>query len=120
MPPQNRVGGDDRGDLTQQPTAETVLVPRQPAPVLLGQPEASSAQLRSEDPVLFDQIPQGLLPLVAPPARNGHQHESKRDNVHHGGSLQDRPNVQTGTSAENWDTTRPSITSRSGSCGRSA
>src|SRR5713101_2828505 len=104
MPPQNRVGRDDRGELAQQSTAETVPAPRQPAPVLSGEPEASSAQLRSEDPVFFDQIHHGLLPLVAPPARQGHQHESNRGDVHHGGSLQDQPNVQSGTSAEKWDT----------------
>jgi len=36
--------------------AKTVPAPRQPAPVLIGQPQASSAQLRSEDPVFLDQI----------------------------------------------------------------
>jgi hypothetical protein len=53
MPPQNGVGGDDRGDLTQQPTAESVRAPRQPASVLISQPETSSAQLRSEDRAFF-------------------------------------------------------------------
>jgi hypothetical protein len=38
------------------PPAQAVPAPRQPVPVLIGQPQASSAQLRSEDPVSLDQI----------------------------------------------------------------
>jgi hypothetical protein len=83
MPPQNGVGCDDGGDLTQQPTAQPMPAPRQPASVLIGQPEAPSAQLSVEDSVLFDQIRHRLLPLVAPPARQGHQHQSKRTDLHH-------------------------------------
>ena len=73
MPPENRVGGDNRSDLTQQPTAQTVPAPRQPAPVLVGQAESSPAQLRPENPVFLDQIDEGVLPLVVPPARKSHQ-----------------------------------------------
>ena len=57
----------------QQPTAQTVPAPRQPAPVLVGQAEAPAAQLRQENPVLLDQIREGFLPLVVPPARKSHQ-----------------------------------------------
>ena len=42
--------------------------PRQPAPVLIGQPHAASVQLRAEDPIFFSQIRHGRLPLVTPPA----------------------------------------------------
>ena len=48
MPPQDGVGRDDRGDRAQQPTTQPVPAPGQPAPVLIGQPEASSAQLRAD------------------------------------------------------------------------
>jgi hypothetical protein len=72
MPLENRVGGDDGGDLTQQPPTQTVPAPRQPAPVFIGQAQAAAAQLRVEDPIFFNQIRDGRLPSVAPPARNGH------------------------------------------------
>jgi hypothetical protein len=64
---------DDRGDLPQQPTAQTLPAPRQPTPVLVGQAQSPAAQLRPENPVFCDQICQGFLPLVVPPARKGHQ-----------------------------------------------
>ncbi|MFH1749052.1 MAG: hypothetical protein ABIG44_18630 [Planctomycetota bacterium] len=73
MPPQNRGGRDDRGDLAQQPTAQTLPASRQPAPVLVGQAESPAAQLRPENPVLLDQICEGFLPLVVPPARKSPQ-----------------------------------------------
>ena len=106
MPPQNRVGGDNRGELAQQPTAQTLPAPRQPAPVLIGQAEASSTQLRSEDPVFFDQIRHGLLLLAPPPAGKSHQHEPEPRALHDGGSLHDRhrPTTETEPSAQKWDT----------------
>jgi hypothetical protein len=94
MPPQNRVGRDDRGDFAQAPPTQTVAASRQPTPVRIGQPEASSAQLSSKDPVFFNQIGHGLLPLLAPPTRQGQQQEPKGGDVHHGWSLYDRSSVQ--------------------------
>ena len=35
--------------------------------------KAASAQLRAEDPVFFDEMVKGFLPLVVPPARKSHQ-----------------------------------------------
>jgi hypothetical protein len=70
MPPENRVGRDDRGDLAQQPSAQAMPRPRQAAPVLIGQPHAASVQLRAEDPIFFNQIRHGRLPLSLHPPAN--------------------------------------------------
>jgi len=50
---------------------QTVPAARQPARVFIGQAQAAAAQLRVEDPIFFNQIRDGRLPSVAPPARNG-------------------------------------------------
>ena len=44
MPAQERIGGDDRGDLAQPPTAQAVRPSRKPAPVVIGQLQASLRQ----------------------------------------------------------------------------
>jgi hypothetical protein len=40
MPPENRVWRDDRGDLTQPATAQSVPVHGEPPPVVIAQPQA--------------------------------------------------------------------------------
>jgi hypothetical protein len=52
-PAKNRVGRDDRGVLTESATAQPVPVHRQPTPFLVGEADPS-AQVRAEDPVLFN------------------------------------------------------------------
>jgi hypothetical protein len=42
MPPKNRVGRDDRGDLTEAATAQPVTVPRQPPAFFIGQPNPTT------------------------------------------------------------------------------
>ena len=64
-------------------------VHRQPTPFLIGQADPA-AQVRAEDAVLFDQICDGLLSLVGPPAGHGHHEESKRGDIHDRGSLHQR------------------------------
>jgi len=56
MPPQNRVGGDDRGDLPEPAPSQTPASHGQPASFTIGQPEAPSTQLSAEDPIFFDHI----------------------------------------------------------------
>ena len=64
MPPQNRVGRDDRRDLTEAATAQPVSVPRQPTAFLIGQPEPA-AHVPAQDTVCFDEVGHRcLLPLV--------------------------------------------------------
>src|SRR5258706_7186442 len=56
MPAQNRVGGDDRGDLPQPMTAQPMSVLGQSTTLLVGQPDPAATELRAEDTVLFEQI----------------------------------------------------------------
>jgi len=67
MPPQERVGGDDRRDLAQSLTAYPNGACCESSPVVIGQPQALPTQLPPEEAVLFDQIGQGL-PLAALPS----------------------------------------------------
>ena len=107
MPAENRVGRDDRGDLTEPATAQPVSVDGQPAAFLIGEADPAT-QVRAEDTVLFDQLRDGLLALVGPPPDHGHHEESNRSDLHDRGSLHQRLNVAPeSTSAEKRDTTAP-------------
>ena len=104
MPPENRIGRDDRGDLTELTTAHSVSVYGQSTAFLIGQADPVT-EVRPENPVLFDQIGHRLPSPVGPPAGHGHHDQSKRGDIHNRGSLHDRrhitPHVR--PSAERWD-----------------
>jgi hypothetical protein len=69
MPPQNRVGGDDRGDVAQCSASQSVPTYGQPTSFIIGQPQ-SPTHLSSEDSILFDQVGHPLLlPRFSQPAR---------------------------------------------------
>ena len=86
MPAQNRVGRDDRRDLTEAMPAQPMPVHGQPTSFLIGQADPA-APVRAEDAVLFDQICDRLLTLVGPPAGHRHHEESNRGHIHDRGSL---------------------------------
>jgi hypothetical protein len=86
MPPENRVGCDDRGHLRETAPAQPVTVHGQSTAFSIGQAEPA-AQLRVEDTVFFDQIGDRLLPLVSPPAGHRHHEESDCGDIHDCGSL---------------------------------
>lgn len=48
MPPQNRIGRDDRGHLTQPSPAQAVAAYGQSAAFIIGQPQAPATQLPAE------------------------------------------------------------------------
>ena len=102
MPPQNRVGRDKRGDLSQPATTQQVPAHGQPTPIIIAQPEASSPQLTSKDAILFDQIRQGLLLPLIQPADQRDKKQPQRENVDHGGRvyLTDRDSISRGRWAE--------------------
>jgi hypothetical protein len=79
-PPENRVGRDDRSDLTESATAQPVFVHSQPTAFLIGQTDPA-AQVRAEDAVFFDQMGNRLLPLVGPPAGHRYHEESNRSDI---------------------------------------
>ncbi len=83
MPPKNRVGRDDRGDVTQAATAQPVSMHRQPTAFLIGQADPA-AHVPAQDAVFFDQVGHGvLLPLVEPADQRGQQ-QAERQRVEHG------------------------------------
>ena len=55
MPPQQGVGCDDRRDVAQPPTTQSVRAHREPAPVVIGQLEPLAPQLAAQEAVLFHQ-----------------------------------------------------------------
>ena len=66
MPPQNRVWRNNRRDLTEATTTQSVSVPRQPPAFLIGEAEPAT-HVPAEDAVFFDQVGHRLLlPLVEP------------------------------------------------------
>ena len=87
MPPQNRVGCDDRRDLRQHPTTQPFAKRGQPSPVIIRQPQTLMAQLRLQHAVLFAQVQDDLVLFMLEPAQEGRDEELHR---HHG--AQSTPN----------------------------
>ena len=91
MPPENRVWGDDRGDVAQRSPAQTLAAHGQPASFIIGQLEPTSTQLPAEDPILFDQVGHRLLLLAGQPAGQSGEKKPRGRDVNHSGSLHHRP-----------------------------
>ena len=92
MPPQNRVGRDNRRDLTEATTAQPVSVPRQPSAFLIGEAEPAT-HVSAENAVFFDEVGHGLpLPLVEP-ADQRCQEPAEGRRVEHGGKSIPRPDL---------------------------
>src|SRR4051812_48687400 len=81
-----------------------MLVDGQPAAFLIGEADLT-AQTRTEHTILFNQIREGLLPLVSPPAGHGHHEKANCDDIHDRGSLPHPLNDDEMPSAGKWDTT---------------
>lgn len=106
MPSQNRVGRDDRGDLTQSSTSQPVPAHGEPTPFVIGQSKAPSTQLAPKDSIFFDQMGQAVLLLTIQPADQSGEKKPQGRDVDHGGSLHQRPMRTRRRSAESRDTTR--------------
>ena len=90
-PAQERIWRDDRGDLTQPPTTQAIRTHGKPAPVVIGQRQASAPQLPTQDTVLFNEMAEYVSVLaVQPPGEDGEQ-QLKRRGVHHAGNLYHGP-----------------------------
>ena len=105
MPPQDCVGRDDRGDLTQPSTSQPVPAHGEPTPFVIGQPKASPTQLTPQDSILFNQTGQGVLLLTIQQANQSGEKKPEGEDVDHGGSLHQRPMRTRRRSAELGDTT---------------
>ena len=55
MPPENRVRRDDRGDLGEEPAAETLTDDREASTLVVIQPQPVPLQLRFQDAILFPE-----------------------------------------------------------------
>jgi len=69
MPPEQRIGRGDGGDLAQSVTTDANRPSLQAAPVGVSQAEASRAELPVEQPVLGNQVGDGLTLSVLQPTR---------------------------------------------------
>jgi hypothetical protein len=74
MPPKNRVGRNDRGDITQTATAQPMSVDGQPTAFLIGQTDPA-VHVPAQDAVFLNQICHGvLLPLVKQAGQRSEEH----------------------------------------------
>jgi hypothetical protein len=56
-------------------TADQVRSRGQPAPIVIREPQAPSAKLTPQDPILFDQVRDGLaLPAIQPAGQHNQHH----------------------------------------------
>ena len=92
MPPQQGVWRRDRGDLHQGGTADSVRSGSQPTAIVVRETQPTSIQLAPQEPVLLDQVRDGVpLPPVQPAGqhtedqlqRPGVDHEP---DLYHGGA----------------------------------
>ena len=90
MPPQNRIGRDDRGHLTQPSPAQAVVAYGQSAAFIIGQPQAPATQLPAEDSILRQEVRSGLLLSMVQPTGQRRKKHPHRGEVDHGGSLYHR------------------------------
>ena len=67
MPSEDRVGGDEPGEIQQRPSADSFSRDGQPTPLVIGQPDPSATELFKEDAVLFPkEINSRLLVAIDP------------------------------------------------------
>jgi hypothetical protein len=111
MPPQQRVGRRDRGDVSQDGTADAMRMGGQPTAILVREAQPTSTKLMPKEPVLLNQVGNRLpLPAVEPAAQHA-QHHLQRRGVNHEPELISRQPRR--MSAQFWDTTGPSVDRRS-------
>jgi hypothetical protein len=83
---ENRVGRDDRCDLTEAVTPQPVPMRGQPTAFRIGQTDPP-ARVFAKDAVFFNQVGQGvLLALVEPADQRGQEH-TEGQRVEHGGRI---------------------------------
>jgi hypothetical protein len=78
VPSQNRVGCHDGCELRQYAATEPLALRREASALVVGQPNAPSLQLLSEDTILFDQVLDDSLLVAVDPSSEGHEQQSER------------------------------------------
>lgn len=87
MPTQQRVGRDDRRDLAQRLTTQLARPHGESPPVVIGQPQASFAQLAAQDAIFFKEIAEDFTLLVIQPSGEDGEQQPESRGVDHGQSL---------------------------------
>ena len=115
MPPQDRVGGHESGELIEKPPAEGVASDRETAALCVGEPQPATRELFTKDPVFLEQILNRSLLLAVDPTREDHHEKLKGNRAHVHAfnaavlSRIDKPvgtsHRRTDPSAEYWDRT---------------
>jgi len=79
MPRQQRLGRDDRGDLLQNFATQLLGFRSKAAPLVIGKAKSVSADLRSQNPIFFDDIFDHLL--LSPVQPTGNRNDEKRKRI---------------------------------------
>ncbi len=83
VPGQDRVRGDDRRHLSQDPPTERLPLRGQPPTFVIAQTKSPSTELSLQDAVLVDEVVDDILLVTVDPAGNGDDEESPRVNGAH-------------------------------------
>ena len=83
MPTQEGVGRHDRGDVGEETTTERLALRSEPATLVIGEAESTTAELLLEDSVLLDEVRDNLGLFAVDPAGEGGEQELKREEVGH-------------------------------------
>ncbi len=71
VPTKNRVGGDERSNICEGTSTDGFAADREPATLIVGQPESSTPELLLQDAVLFSEILDDYVLMAADPAGEG-------------------------------------------------
>jgi len=74
VPTKDGVGGDQRSNFAESPSPDGLATDREPATLIVSQPESSPSELLLQDAVLFPKILDDCVLLAARPAsERGHE-----------------------------------------------
>ena len=91
MPPEQRVGRDDRRDFAQRPASQPVGSHSEPAPVVIGEAQTPPTQLPPQEAILFDQIGERLPFSAIEPSGDGDEQQLETRDVDHEREVISRP-----------------------------
>ena len=84
MPGEDRVGRHDRGDRLEDPATERTALPSETAALGVGEPEPRLPELRTEDPILLEEVvDHAALVTVHPAGEDGGEEGERRARAVH-------------------------------------
>ena len=81
VPAQDGVRRDDRRDLGQELSTESLALGCEPPALVVGQPETLSAELLLEDAILLDEVVDGLGLMAVDPAHEGGEQKLQSEKI---------------------------------------